>query len=70
VTITVVAAANVPPTVSITGPINGDAFAAGTNITITAIAADSDGTVASVEFHEGANVLGTAASSPYSLIWS
>jgi chitinase len=56
--------------VSITSPINGAAFAAGTNITITAIAADSDGTVASVEFHEGTNVLGNVANSPYSFTWN
>ena len=63
-TVVVQAAANTPPTVSITLPTSGTVFTAGDNITINATAADSDGTVAGVEFHEGANVLGTAASSP------
>ena len=69
VTITVVTP-NAPPLVSITSPTNGEAFTAGTNIIITAVATDSDGTIASVEFHEGTNVLGTVTNSPYSFTWN
>ena len=41
---------NVPPTVSITAPLNGASVVAGSTITISANAADSDGTVSSVTF--------------------
>jgi bacillolysin len=61
-----------PPTVSITSPAEGAAFPSGSNITITASAADSGGTVTKVEFFEGANKLGedTTGPSPYSFSWN
>ena len=40
------------------------------NIPITATAADSDGTVSSVKFYQGATLLGTVTSSPYSYTWN
>ncbi len=58
-----------PPTVSITSPVEGAIFPNGSNITIQAAASDSDGTVAKVEFFEGANKLGEDTSSPYSFTW-
>jgi RHS repeat-associated protein len=58
---------NAPPTVSITSPANGAVFAAPASITITASAADSDGTIARVDFFEGATLLGTASAAPYSV---
>jgi hypothetical protein len=61
---------NAPPTVTLTNPANGRAFRAGTNVTLNASASDSDGTVARVEFFAGATLLGTDATSPYSLVWS
>src|SRR5713101_7300439 len=61
---------NVPPTVSITSPTSNDHFTAPTNISITASAADSDGTVSLVEFFQGAAKLGESTNSPYSLVWS
>jgi plastocyanin len=64
--VTVVSApANVPPTISITNPINGAVFAAPANVTIGANAADSDGTVANVQFFGGANSFGSTTSSPF-----
>ena len=59
-----------PPTVSISNPAEGANFPSGSNITITADAAD-DGTVTKVEFFEGANKLGEDATgpSPYSFTW-
>lgn len=41
---------NQPPTVGLTSPANGATFTAGANITLSANASDSDGTVAKVEF--------------------
>jgi chitinase len=37
---------------------------------VTASAADSDGTVAKVDFFAGATPIGTATSAPYSVSWS
>ena len=42
----------------------------GDNITITANATDSDGTIAKVEFYNGSTLLGTDTSAPYSFDWS
>jgi RHS repeat-associated protein len=58
---------NAPPTVSLTSPAGGTVFAAPAGITLTASAADPDGTIAKVEFFEGATLLGTATAAPYSV---
>lgn len=65
---------NALPTVSITAPTGGavipGALGAGTTtVTITANAADSDGSVDSVEFYVNAVKVGVDASSPYSFDW-
>jgi cytochrome c peroxidase len=70
VSITVNAPGNVAPTVSITGPAAGAVFTAPAAVTITANAADSDGTVSRVEFFQGAVKLGEDLTSPYSFAWS
>src|SRR5712692_1227285 len=61
---------NVPPTVPIASPTNNAQFTAPTNISITASAADSDGSVSKVEFFQGVAKLGESTNSPYSLVWS
>ena len=58
---------NVPPSVSLTAPSNGASFTAGANITVSATASDSDGSVTSVEFFNGSTSLGVDTSSPYSV---
>ena len=63
-------APNTPPTVSITAPAAGATFTALANITLTAIAADSDGSVAKVEFFQGATKVGEALSAPYTVAWN
>lgn len=62
---------NNPPTVSIANPSNGASFIAPANITINADAIDPDsgGSITQVEFYEGANLLGTDLSSPFSYEW-
>ncbi|MBK6981850.1 MAG: hypothetical protein IPH30_10395 [Betaproteobacteria bacterium] len=57
-------ATNVLPTVSLTAPANNASYAAPANITITATATDSDGTVAKVDFYAGSTLLGTDTTSP------
>ena len=59
---------NSPPTVAITSPANNATV--GTSFTISASAADSDGTIASVKFYDGTTLLTTATTSPYSYAWS
>lgn len=59
------------PSVSITSPANNTNFEPGSDITITAEASDSDGTVTKVEFFEGGNnKLGEDTSAPYSFTWT
>ena len=62
--------ANIPPSVGIASPSNNGSFAAGANITLTANASDSDGTVLKVEFFQGSVKLGEAAKSPFSVVWN
>jgi predicted phage tail protein len=62
-----VAAPNTPPTVAIISPANNAQFSSGQSVTITANAADSDGTVSRVEFYDGSTLVGTQTTSPYSV---
>jgi poly(3-hydroxybutyrate) depolymerase len=61
---------NVPPTVSITAPVSNTFFTAPASITITANAADVDGTVTNVQFFNGTTLLATDATAPYSFTWT
>src|SRR6185369_3696257 len=63
-------AGNNPPTVTLTSPANGANFTAGSNITLSATASDSDGTVSKVDFFNGATKLGTVTASPYNFTWN
>src|SRR5262245_65058991 len=55
---------NQPPTVTLTAPTNGASFTAPATATVSATAADADGTVASVESLAGTTSLGSATTSP------
>jgi len=70
VTVTVSAAANKPPTVTLTSPTSGATFTAPANVTLSANATDSDGTIARVEFYNGATLLNSDTAAPYSFTWS
>jgi photosystem II stability/assembly factor-like uncharacterized protein/uncharacterized protein GlcG (DUF336 family) len=61
---------NAPPSVSLTSPTNNATFAAPATVSITATAADNDGTVTKVEFFNGATLLGTSTTTPYGFTWS
>jgi hypothetical protein len=61
---------NPPPTVSLTGPASGATYSAPANMTITATASDSGGTVSRVDFYADGTLLGSDASSPYSFNWT
>ena len=61
---------DVPPTVVLTNPANNTVFISTlTNLALAATANDSDGTVAQVQFFQGANSLGIVTNSPYGIIW-
>ena len=68
--VTVNAPTNQPPTVSITSPANGASYTAPATMTISANAADSNGTVTRVEFYRGSTLIASDTTSPYSVSWS
>src|SRR6266704_2350277 len=61
---------NVPPTVSITAPASRALFAAPASVAIGATAADTDGTIARVDFYQGATLIGSAPNAPYGFTWT
>ena len=61
---------NQPPTVSLTAPASDSTFTIPASITLSATASDVDGTIAGVDFYAGPVLLGTDASSPYSVSWT
>ncbi len=67
VTINPVVVGNVPPTVTVSAPATATV---GDTVALTATAADSDGTVSSVEFFDGATSLGVDTTAPYSFDWT
>jgi gliding motility-associated-like protein len=68
--VTITVAANAVPTVSITAPANNTRVNTGVPVTITATAADANGTVTKVEFFAGTTKLGEDLTSPFSLVWN
>ncbi|MEY4594658.1 MAG: hypothetical protein RIQ47_1068 [Bacteroidota bacterium] len=65
-----VGAANQAPTVSITAPANGASFITGSSISITATAADADGSVSSVEFFVDGVSIGVDNAAPYAATYT
>ncbi|UYZ63110.1 glycosyl hydrolase family 18 protein [Hymenobacter weizhouensis] len=65
-----VTAGNTPPTVSLTGPANGASFVAPASFTLTADAADANGSISKVEFFQGSTKLGEDTSAPFTYAWS
>ncbi|MES2730700.1 MAG: PA14 domain-containing protein [Bacteroidota bacterium] len=63
-------ASNAAPTVNLTAPTNAATFPAGSTITLTANAADSDGSITKVEFFRDATSLGIDNAAPYSVAFS
>ena len=58
-------AVNAAPTVSITAPLNNASLVAPAAFTLTADAADGDGSIARVEFYQGNTKLGEDSAAPY-----
>jgi fibronectin type 3 domain-containing protein len=56
---------NLPPTVSITTPLNGQSFPAGSNINVAATASDTDGTIANVKLYRNGQFVRQENTAPY-----
>jgi hypothetical protein len=65
-----VQAGNASPSVALTQPANGATYTAPATVSLAATATDSDGTVAKVEFFNGATKLGEDTIAPYGLSWA
>jgi len=59
-----------PIAVALTSPANNANLVAGGNITLTATATTSSGSITEVAFYEGTTLIGTATTSPYTIKWS
>lgn len=59
-----------PPTVSLTAPVNNTEFVQNTTITLTATASDTDGSISRVDFYDGATLIGTDNTAPYSFAYT
>jgi hypothetical protein len=68
--VSVTVATNKVPTVSITAPASNASFTAPGSIAISANAADTDGTIAKVDFYNGTTLLGTDTTAPYAYTWA
>ena len=63
-------AVNASPAVSITAPANNAVYLAPANITVSATAADADGSVTRVDFYQGTSLIGGASAAPFSISWT
>ena len=61
---------NQPPTVSLSAPANGASFRAGGTVTVTANAADADGSIARVDFLANGSIFASTNVAPYTGLWS
>ena len=66
----VVVSNNIPPTVSLTAPSNNATYFSPATISLSATSSDIDGSVAKVDFYQGATLLFSDVSAPYSYDWS
>jgi hypothetical protein len=63
--VSIIVAASAAPTVNLTNPVSGSGYTVGSGISITANAADSDGTISQVAFFVNGSILSTDTTSPY-----
>ena len=61
---------NQSPTITITAPSNETVYSAPASINITATASDADGTIKDVKFYNGATLLYTDTSYPFTYTWT
>src|SRR5206468_8073537 len=63
-------AADAPPSVTLTAPVDATAYAEPASIALAASASDTDGTIARVDFYAGSTLIGTVTAPPYTATWS
>lgn len=70
--VTTTAGGNTPPVVSITAPVTNSCVTANATVSLTANATDADGTVSTVQFYNGAALLGagTKSGNTYTFSWT
>ncbi len=57
------------PVVTITSPASGNSYTAGSNVTVTTTASETNGTIATISLYNGSGLLlGTSTSSPYNFV--
>ncbi|HVQ41745.1 MAG TPA: TIGR03790 family protein [Vicinamibacterales bacterium] len=61
---------NQPPSVSLTSPASGAAFAPGSTISLQATASDTDGSVSGVAFFANGQLLGSTSNAPFAYTWT
>ncbi|MGH9140040.1 MAG: Ig-like domain-containing protein, partial [Vicinamibacterales bacterium] len=61
---------NVPPSVTVTSPADQAQYQQPSPITVTADAQDTDGTVTRVDVFAGSTLIGSASSSPFTIVWA
>ena len=66
----IVVTSNQLPVVVVTSPVGGSFLLAGSSVTLSATATDPDGSIAGVEFFDGAVSIGLATAPPYGVAWS
>lgn len=54
----------------ITSPDNGQVFASGSNITLSAFAGVGNDGIARIEFYNGTQLIGSDTQAPYSIVWN
>jgi Bacterial Ig domain len=57
------------PTIAITAPLNNDVLPEDGNITLSATASETSGTIAVVQFYAGSTLIGSDSSAPYTFSW-
>jgi len=58
------------PTVSLTSPLNNAGISEDANVTVTAAAAETGGTISSVEFYVDTTRIGQSTTAPYTITWT
>ena len=61
---------NALPVVELTNPLNGASLRAPATITLTATAADADGTIKRVDFYAGGSRIGSSTTPPFTTSWN
>ncbi|MEM7032009.1 MAG: Ig-like domain-containing protein [Chloroflexota bacterium] len=68
--ITVREAANIPPTVELEKPSDGDSLTVNSAVELLATANDIDGEISQVDFYVGGSLIGSRSTAPYRLNWT